>query len=65
MGIDCHDVHLIVHYGPPSDIEMYVQEVGRGGRDGKPSYAILLSTAKHLQQCNDGMVNYTNNITHL
>ena len=34
MGIDCNDVCLIIHYGPPTDAEMYVQEIGRGGRDG-------------------------------
>ena len=34
MGIDCNDVCLIIHYGPPTDAEMYVQEIRRGGRDG-------------------------------
>jgi superfamily II DNA helicase RecQ len=43
MGIDCPDVQLVIHLGPPSDLEVYVQEVGRAGRNGTPSYAILLS----------------------
>ena len=39
MGIDCPDVRQVFHYGPPSDIESYVQETGR---DGKPAYATLV-----------------------
>ena len=42
MGIDCPDVRQIVHYGPPGDIESYVQETGRAGCDGSQSLAILI-----------------------
>ena len=59
MGIDCNDIRLIIHFDPPTDAQMYVQEIGRGGRDSLPSYAMLLSTAKLLQQCSDTMVSYT------
>ena len=43
MGIDCPDVHQIVHVGAPEDIESYIQETGRAGRDGMQSIAILLT----------------------
>jgi len=33
MGLDCRDVHQIIHWGPSHDVESYVQETGRGGRD--------------------------------
>eukprot|EP00794_Sanderia_malayensis_P002329 gene2329-2682_t len=41
MGVDCKDLDLIIHYGPPSDIDNYCQETGRAGRDGQQSHAIL------------------------
>ncbi|MBP5568133.1 MAG: ATP-dependent DNA helicase RecQ [Treponema sp.] len=42
MGVDKKDIKTVVHLEAPKTVEAYIQEAGRGGRNGSVAKAILL-----------------------
>ena len=60
LGVNCPDVRQIVHVGMPEDVESYIQETGRAGRDGDTALATLLK-ARTYHHCDKNIKEYTAN----
>lgn len=42
MGINKENIRYVIHFHMPMNMESYLQEIGRAGRDGQASLALLL-----------------------
>ena len=58
MGVDCKEVYRTIHFGPAKNVECYMQESGRAGRDGKHSTAYLLYQGMQLMHVDKEMKEY-------
>jgi len=48
MGIDIPDIRGVIHYLLTESAEQYYQQIGRVGRDGEPSWAVLFYSDKNV-----------------
>ena len=48
MGIDKEDIRYVLHADLPGSMESYYQEIGRAGRDGRPSECLLMYDERDL-----------------
>jgi ATP-dependent DNA helicase RecQ len=48
MGVDKPNVRAVIHAEISDSVDSYYQEIGRGGRDGKPARAVLFYRAEDV-----------------
>lgn len=49
MGVHKEDIRQVIHESMPVTVANYMQEIGRAGRDGKDSIAIICTTPKDVE----------------
>ncbi|MCM2674297.1 RecQ family ATP-dependent DNA helicase [Alkalicoccobacillus plakortidis] len=49
MGVNKSNIRYVIHFQPPLDLESFLQEIGRAGRDGENSLSLLLYSAEDRQ----------------
>jgi superfamily II DNA helicase RecQ len=60
MGVNYKGVNHIIHYGIPKDMDSFIQQLGRAGRDGGQSDDLIYNS-RHLKNVDEDMCNYVNN----
>ncbi len=61
MGIDVKGLYTVLHNGPSNCLEAYMQEIGRCGRDGTQSLALLYYHGQQLAHVDSSMYQYLMN----
>ncbi|HWR11420.1 MAG TPA: RecQ family ATP-dependent DNA helicase [Rectinemataceae bacterium] len=56
MGVDKRNIRTVIHYSEPPSVEAYIQESGRGGRDGQTAEAILIHAVNSRRRREEGAV---------
>lgn len=55
MGLNAPSVTRVIHFRPPTTLEKYLQEIGRAGRTGLPSQAIMYYNNNDIAQNRKGL----------
>lgn len=56
MDVNFQNVNNIVHYSPPKDLDILMQQMGRAGRDGTQSIELVIYKANQLKKADDDVI---------
>ncbi|XP_061170547.1 ATP-dependent DNA helicase RecQ-like [Saccostrea echinata] len=63
MGVNFKGVKYTINYGCPRDMDTFVQQYGRAGRDGGSAMSLLIYTKRDIKCIDDDMKLYVKNET--
>ena len=61
MAVNSKGVQNVINFGPPKDMDTFVQQFGRAGRDGSNAMAILLYNGGQCKNLDSDMKEYVRN----
>lgn len=56
MGVNFKDINNVIHYGPPKELDTFIQQMGRAGRDNTFSQELLIYKSSHLSRVDDDII---------
>ncbi len=62
MGVNFPDIQYVINWGPPRTLLDYHQEIGRAGRDGKQSDALIIYYGQQVIHCEDEVKTFLNSV---
>ena len=63
MGVNYKGIRYVINYGPPQEMDTFVQHVGRAGRDGTQSTHLLMYHGRQLRNVDKDMLTYIKSTT--
>ena len=58
MGVNCKGFNRVIHFGPSQNLESYMQECGRAGRNGNSTMCYLIYNGLLTSRCSDDMKDF-------
>lgn len=60
MGVNFSNTTQVVHFGPPREMDTFVQQLGRAGRRGEKSCALVIYNSRQLKNVEHSLLVYLN-----
>ncbi|XP_064641927.1 ATP-dependent DNA helicase RecQ-like [Lineus longissimus] len=64
MGVNFAAVNNVINYGPPQDMDTFIQQIGRAGRDGTQAQHLLVYHKHQMKNLEKPMLAYVKNTEH-